>query len=158
MEKRNVQTGLGLKKSLGSDSKIAKNVLESTGEGYCSVSPLHTRGLWLKTDMVSQPSGPIENTLCAYETIESLNKELYPTLHDLVTSDFFRHYKVDLFRECPFWYENGFCMNRDCGVETADEVSPTIIDDRIQLNLDSAIGPHSREVADKGAESGACDR
>lgn len=41
----------------------------------------------------------------------------------LVESDFFRHYKVDLYRECPFWYENGFCMNRDCGVETADEVS-----------------------------------
>ncbi|KAJ9124003.1 hypothetical protein QFC22_000795 [Naganishia vaughanmartiniae] len=103
VERRNTQTGLGLKKSSSSDSKIAKNVLESTGEGYCS------------------PSGPIENTLCAYETIESLNKDLYPTLHDLVTSDFFRHYKVDLFRECPFWYENGFCMNRDCGVETADE-------------------------------------
>ncbi|GHJ88695.1 hypothetical protein NliqN6_5097 [Naganishia liquefaciens] len=103
VQKRNVQTGLGLKQSLSSDSKIAKNVLESKGEGYCS------------------PSGPIENTLCAYETIETLNKELYPTLHDLVTSDFFRHYKVDLFRECPFWYENGFCMNRDCGVETADE-------------------------------------
>ena len=34
--------------------------------------------------------------------------------------------QVDLFRECPFWYENGFCMNRDCGVETADEVSQTI--------------------------------
>ncbi|KAJ9094854.1 hypothetical protein QFC19_007783 [Naganishia cerealis] len=103
VEQRNAQTRLGLKKSSSSDSKIAKNVLESTGEGYCS------------------PSGPIENTLCAYETIESLNKDLYPTLHDLVTSDFFKHYKVDLFRECPFWYENGFCMNRDCGVETADE-------------------------------------
>jgi hypothetical protein len=38
VEKRNAQTGRGLKKSLSSDSKIAKNVLESSGEGYCSVS------------------------------------------------------------------------------------------------------------------------
>jgi hypothetical protein len=37
VERRNKQTGLGLKKSSSSDSKIAKNVLESTGEGYCSV-------------------------------------------------------------------------------------------------------------------------
>lgn len=37
VEKRNAQTGLGLKKSFSSDSKIAKNVLESKGEGYCSV-------------------------------------------------------------------------------------------------------------------------
>jgi len=86
-----------------SDSKIAKNVLESKGEGYCS------------------PSGPIENTLCAYETLETLNKDLYPALHKLVQDDFFRYYKIDLYRECPFWYENGFCMNRDCGVETVDE-------------------------------------
>lgn len=38
VQRRNAQTGLGLKKSLSSDSKIAKNVLESKGEGYCSVS------------------------------------------------------------------------------------------------------------------------
>lgn len=109
--------------------------------------------------MLSQPSGPIENTLCAYETIETLNKELYPTLHDLVTSDFFRHYKVDLFRECPFWYENGFCMNRDCGVETADEVSIRLSWHMcMSLIVPCAPGSHSREVADKGVEPGACDR
>jgi len=70
-----------------------------------------------------QPSGPIESTHCLYETVESLNAKLFPAVKDLVKYPFFRHYKVDLFRECPFWYENGFCMNRDCGVETADEVS-----------------------------------
>lgn len=41
-----------------------------------------------------QPSGPIENTLCAYETIEELNKRLYPELHGIVESNFFRHWKV----------------------------------------------------------------
>lgn len=30
--------------------------------------------------------------------------------------------KVDLYRECPFWEENVFCMNRDCSVFTVDEV------------------------------------
>jgi hypothetical protein len=73
--------------------------------------------------LMSQPSGPIESTHCLYETVESLNADLFPSLKALVQYPFFRHYKVDLFRECPFWYENGFCMNRDCGVETADEVS-----------------------------------
>jgi hypothetical protein len=56
-----------------------------------------------------------------YETVEALNADLYPKLHRLVQYPFFRHYKVDLYRECPFWYENGFCMNRACGVEAADE-------------------------------------
>nr|XP_031858427.1 uncharacterized protein CI109_006190 [Kwoniella shandongensis]KAA5525499.1 hypothetical protein CI109_006190 [Kwoniella shandongensis] len=93
----------GLRKGLRPDSKVARNVLEGKAEGYCS------------------PSGPIESTHCLYETVESLNTQLFPALHELVTYPFFRHYKVDLYKECPFWYENGFCMNRNCGVEAADE-------------------------------------
>nr|XP_019043494.1 endoplasmic oxidoreductin 1 [Kwoniella bestiolae CBS 10118]OCF22424.1 endoplasmic oxidoreductin 1 [Kwoniella bestiolae CBS 10118] len=85
------------------ESKVARNVLEGKSEGYCS------------------PSGPIESTHCLYETVESLNKKLFPTLHELVTYPFFKHYKVDLYKECPYWSENGFCMNRNCGVEEANE-------------------------------------
>ncbi|BEI80945.1 hypothetical protein CcaverHIS002_0201050 [Cutaneotrichosporon cavernicola] len=85
------------------ESKIARNVLESKTEGYCS------------------PSGPIEATNCAYETVESLNQHLFPALHSLVSHPFFRYFKVDLYRDCPFWRENGLCMNRACGVETIDE-------------------------------------
>ncbi|KAL7415279.1 endoplasmic reticulum Oxidoreductin 1-domain-containing protein [Mrakia frigida] len=86
-------------------SGMAKNILESKPEtrGYCS------------------PSGPIENTLCEYETLERVNTDLYTNLHDLVKTPFFRYFKVDLFKECPFWHENTFCMNRDCSVETAEE-------------------------------------
>ncbi|KAG1716419.1 hypothetical protein ID866_771, partial [Astraeus odoratus] len=66
-------------------------------------------------------TGPIETTLCDYETIESVNEELYTNLHDLVQTPFFRYFQVDLYRECPFWQENGFCMNRECGITTVDE-------------------------------------
>jgi hypothetical protein len=40
VQRKNIKTGLGLKKSSSSESKIAKDVLESSGEGYCSVSQL----------------------------------------------------------------------------------------------------------------------
>ena len=106
------------------DSKIARNVLEGKSQGYCSVSQPSTAPSVFGVAHPSQPSGPIESTHCLYETVESLNTALYPELQRLVHYPFFRHYKVDLYRECPFWYENGFCMNRDCGVEAADEVSP----------------------------------
>ena len=108
----------------GLDSKAAKNVLEGKAEGYCSVrhSPFPSCSPHcLPSNLPSQPSGPIESTHCAYETVESLNHKLFPAIHSLVNYPFFRHYKVDLYRECPFWYENAFCMNRDCGVEEADE-------------------------------------
>jgi hypothetical protein len=87
-----------------------------------------------------QPTGPIETTLCDYETIESVNKDLYYNLNELVKTPFFKYFQVrgsrypsqlrlttacaqvDLYRECPFWEENGSCMNRECGITTVDEV------------------------------------
>ncbi|KAH9979179.1 endoplasmic oxidoreductin [Russula compacta] len=68
-----------------------------------------------------KPTGPIETTLCDYETIESVNNVLYDQLHELVQTPFFKYFRVDLYRECPFWEENVFCMNRDCSIITVDE-------------------------------------
>ncbi|KDQ21603.1 hypothetical protein BOTBODRAFT_50204 [Botryobasidium botryosum FD-172 SS1] len=69
----------------------------------------------------AKPTGPIETTECDYETVESVNEELYTHLHELVTTPFFKYFKLDLYRECPFWKENGFCMHRECAVTTIDE-------------------------------------
>ncbi|PCH43784.1 endoplasmic oxidoreductin [Wolfiporia cocos MD-104 SS10] len=66
-------------------------------------------------------TGPIETTLCDYESIESVNDELFEELHALVETPFFKYFRVDLYRECPFWQENGFCMNRECAITTVDE-------------------------------------
>ncbi|KAI0075105.1 endoplasmic oxidoreductin [Panus rudis PR-1116 ss-1] len=67
------------------------------------------------------PTGPIETTLCDYETVESYNDQLYDELHELVQTPFFKYFRVDLYRECPFWEENALCMNRECGITTVDE-------------------------------------
>ncbi|KAH9949541.1 endoplasmic oxidoreductin [Amylocystis lapponica] len=67
------------------------------------------------------PTGPIETTLCDYETVESVNEELFEQVHALVQTPFFKYFRVDLYRECPFWEENGFCANRECGITTVDE-------------------------------------
>ncbi|KAG0707405.1 hypothetical protein DFH29DRAFT_897251, partial [Suillus ampliporus] len=56
-------------------------------------------------------TGSIETILCDYETIESVNEELYNALSEL----------VKFYRECPFWQENGFCMNRECVTTTVEE-------------------------------------
>jgi hypothetical protein len=41
-----------------------------------------------------QPTGPIETTLCDYETVESVNEELYNNLSELVRLPFFRYFRV----------------------------------------------------------------
>ncbi|GAA6002909.1 ER oxidoreductin [Rhodotorula paludigena] len=86
-------------------SGFLQDVLESKGAGqnYC------------------KPTGQIHDACCDYETVESVNEDLFGRLHELVATPYFRYHKVDLAKECPFWEEDGSCMNRACGVETTDE-------------------------------------
>ncbi|TFY81352.1 hypothetical protein EWM64_g2663 [Hericium alpestre] len=66
-------------------------------------------------------TGPIEMTMCNYEMMESVNGDLFQQLHELVETPFFKYFRVDLYRECPFWEENTLCMDRDCQIITVDE-------------------------------------
>ncbi|ORY87524.1 hypothetical protein BCR35DRAFT_277447 [Leucosporidium creatinivorum] len=66
-------------------------------------------------------SGEIQDACCDYATVEQTNNDLFAALHDIVATPYFRYHKVDLFRECPFWQEDGSCMNRACSVETTEE-------------------------------------
>ncbi|KAF8070640.1 hypothetical protein FPV67DRAFT_1488144 [Lyophyllum atratum] len=68
-----------------------------------------------------QPTGPIETTMCDYETVESVTEELYSNLSELVRLPFFRYFQVDLYRDCPFWNEYGSCSDPGCAITTVDE-------------------------------------
>ncbi|KAG5648616.1 hypothetical protein DXG03_003227 [Asterophora parasitica] len=74
-----------------------------------------------KNTKTTQPTGPIETTTCDYETVESVNKELFSNLSELVNMPFFKYFQVDLYRECPFWNEYGSCTNPGCSITTVDE-------------------------------------
>jgi hypothetical protein len=42
--------------------------------------------------------------ICApIEEIREINRRLFPILKELKATPFFRTYKVNLERECPFW-------------------------------------------------------
>lgn len=54
--------------------------------------------------------------------IERVNREVRPVLRNLVLSDYFKYYKVDLSPKlCPFQDEEGMCGNEACAVETVDD-------------------------------------
>ncbi|KAJ7772583.1 hypothetical protein DFH07DRAFT_802407 [Mycena maculata] len=69
----------------------------------------------------SIPTGPIDATLCDYETVESVNDRLYANLHELVQMPFFKYFQVDLYRECPFWSDDGSCSDPGCAITSVDE-------------------------------------
>lgn len=69
-----------------------------------------------------RPMGRIHDACTDYETVESYNdKHIFSKLEALRRTPYFRYFLVDLFRDCPFWNDNGMCMNRACVVEKMNE-------------------------------------
>ncbi|XP_010832913.1 PREDICTED: ERO1-like protein alpha [Bison bison bison] len=72
-----------------------------------------------------QVSGYLDDCTCDVETIDKFNNyRLFPRLQKLLESDYFRYYKVNLKRPCPFWNDINQCGRRDCAVKPchSDEV------------------------------------
>ncbi|XP_077252258.1 endoplasmic reticulum oxidoreductin-1-like [Tasmannia lanceolata] len=62
-------------------------------------------------------TGIVEDCCCDYETVDNLDKEvLHPILQELVTTPFFRYFKVKLWCDCEFFPDDGMCRLRDCSV------------------------------------------
>ncbi|CAJ0745198.1 2693_t:CDS:10 [Entrophospora sp. SA101] len=88
---------------LKENTNLMENSLDESIENYCA------------------PSGLISDACCDYKTVENINNDLFPRLQELIKTDFFKYYKLNLYKECPFWHENGQCINQACAVETTDE-------------------------------------
>ncbi|KAJ1567932.1 hypothetical protein HK096_008138 [Nowakowskiella sp. JEL0078] len=103
-----------------------------------------------------KPSGQIGDACCSFETIESLNVKLLPQLTDIVHSTFFKYYKVNLQKGCPFWPENMMCVQRDCAVEEVedkneipDEWKTNSLSNVDFSNLDNGFVPFKKQCSDK---------
>lgn len=57
-----------------------------------------------------------------FQEINEINQKIRPELVSLVQSDFFKYFKLDLYKECPFWKDNnGYCVNRACAVDVVED-------------------------------------
>lgn len=74
-------------------------------------------------DCAISPKSIVSDACASYSTLEELNHKIKPAVEDLTqTTDFFSHYRLNLFHKtCPFWNdENGMCGNIACAVQTLD--------------------------------------
>uniref|UniRef100_A0A2P2I7H5 Ero1-like protein n=1 Tax=Hirondellea gigas TaxID=1518452 RepID=A0A2P2I7H5_9CRUS len=75
--------------------------------------------------------GLIDDCSCSVESIDSFNNvQVYPILNSLLNRDFFRYWKVDLTKSCPFWPDDSRCAMQYCSVEQC-EVPPGIKEPRV---------------------------
>ncbi|CBJ32777.1 conserved unknown protein [Ectocarpus siliculosus] len=65
----------------------------------------------------SQLTGTVDDCCVDYSTVDTATKSSFmPLLTKLQKRNFFKYFKVNLEKECPFWEEDGQCMMRDCSV------------------------------------------
>lgn len=69
------------------------------------------------------PEGNISDCSCDFESVNVAAEHFFePLLREITQSTFFRYFRVDLERECPFWQEDdGHCTMKGCSVCECDE-------------------------------------
>ena len=97
-----------------SRSGLLREVLDPWGHEPSGKHPQHTP--------LCRPVGQIQDACSDYESVETLNdRHIFDRLDNLRKTKYFRYFYVDLFKDCPFWNDNGLCMNRACTVERMNE-------------------------------------
>ncbi|XP_028676759.1 ERO1-like protein beta isoform X3 [Erpetoichthys calabaricus] len=92
-----------------------------------SMSARHFLVLFLSSfvlcwDMQTQLTGVLDDCFCDIESIDVFNNfKIFPKMRQLIERDYFRYYKVNLKRPCPFWPDDGHCSIKDCHVEPCPE-------------------------------------
>lgn len=68
--------------------------------------------------------GALGDCSCNVDTIDYFNNvKIFPRLQSLVTKDYFRFYKVNLKKECPFWVDDSRCAMKYCHIKTCSKES-----------------------------------
>uniref|UniRef100_A0A8C6TC56 Endoplasmic reticulum oxidoreductase beta n=1 Tax=Neogobius melanostomus TaxID=47308 RepID=A0A8C6TC56_9GOBI len=67
-------------------------------------------------------TGELDDCFCDVESIDVFNNfKIYPKIKKLTERDYFRYYRVNLKRPCPFWPDDSHCAIKDCQVESCPE-------------------------------------
>ncbi|XP_045889065.1 ERO1-like protein alpha [Micropterus dolomieu] len=97
-----------------------------------------------------QVTGDLDDCTCDVETIDSFNNEhLFPKLQTLLESDYFRFYKVNLNKPCPFWEASSHCGLKDCAVKPC---SPNEVPEGIRSPS------HNKYSAEANKQLGDCEQ
>nr|CAG4649187.1 EOG090X03A4 [Scapholeberis mucronata] len=67
--------------------------------------------------------GNVDECECSVDFVDKFNNyRIYPRLKSLLPKNYFRFFKVNLKKPCPFWPDDGGCASSACAVESCTEV------------------------------------
>ncbi|XP_042732495.1 ERO1-like protein beta isoform X2 [Lagopus leucura] len=126
----------------------------SGGGGRSTVAPARwaTRLLAVLGSILAaeaQLTGVLDDCLCDIESIDDFNTfKIFPKIQKLQERDYFRYYKVNLKRPCPFWADDGHCSIKDCHVEPCPESKIPVGIKAGSSNKYSKAANNSKELED----------
>lgn len=83
--------------------------------------------------------GALGDCSCNVDTIDYFNNvKIFPRIQSLVTKDYFRFYKVNLKKECPFWADDSRCAMKYCHIKTCTKESVPGYENGYQNEQDEA--------------------
>ncbi|CAI2292747.1 unnamed protein product [Caenorhabditis sp. 36 PRJEB53466] len=93
------------------------------------------------------------------KNIDILNKLIHEKLQKLLKKDFFRFYKVNLDKTCPFWADDRQCGTSQCGIAFCDDEVPAGLRKRNIINMEEESGETAlEECTDAGNKIDPMDR
>ncbi|ETI40603.1 hypothetical protein F441_13969 [Phytophthora nicotianae CJ01A1] len=108
---------------LATAAVVAATQSSSAASANSTPNPLFPKDMvdYLQCQVCQTPelTGSVQDSACDYETVDkAVNEHFHPLLHELSRLTFFRYFKVDLGKECPFqaWRDDGMCASIDCAV------------------------------------------
>nr|CAG4640721.1 EOG090X03A4 [Eulimnadia texana] len=99
--------------------------------------------------------GTVDECECSIDFVDKFNNaQIYPRLRSLLAKDYFRFFKVNFKKPCPFWADDGACSLKFCAVQpcTDDNVPPGIR----QKHAKTSFGPENKVRMDKSEKE--CDQ
>lgn len=69
------------------------------------------------SDDIVPGATPLEDCCCELTDVDAINEKVGPLLDELADTTFFRYFRANIRRECPFWHENAQCVNRNCAID-----------------------------------------
>ncbi|VDO99230.1 unnamed protein product [Soboliphyme baturini] len=92
----------------------------------CVLLPRHEAHLL--SDCVCHLDNDIHDCACSSKSVDKFNNDkIQPILKQLLQKDCFRYYKVDMYKECPWWPSGSQCTSRECGIESCDDEVPAAL-------------------------------
>ncbi|KAF6211993.1 hypothetical protein GE061_012511 [Apolygus lucorum] len=106
-------------------------------------------------DCFCKLKGQIDDCSCSVDTVDHFNNaKVFPRLSSLLQKDYFRFYKVNLKKECPFWSDDSRCSMRTCHVKTCgeDDIPPGLKGEHDHRNENMAL-----KYLESSQDSDNCD-